>query len=72
MIVLVDSRSSHTFVNSSLVQKLQIHATPILPMDVKVANGASLLCTAEIKQFEWWTQGNTFEVNAKVVNIGGL
>jgi hypothetical protein len=51
---------------------LQIHATPILPMDVKVANGASLLCTTEIKQFEWWTQGNTFEVNAKVVNIGGL
>jgi hypothetical protein len=39
-------------------------------MDIKVANGASLLCTTEIKQFEWWTQGNTFEVNAKVVNIG--
>jgi hypothetical protein len=51
--VLVDSRSSHTFINFALVQGLQMQTTPILPMDVKVANGASLLCTTKIKQFEW-------------------
>jgi predicted aspartyl protease len=70
MIVLVDSGSSHTFINSALVQSLQIKATPMLPMNVKVANGASLLCTSEIRYFEWWTQCNTFQVDAKVINIG--
>jgi hypothetical protein len=28
------------------------------------------LCTSEIRYFEWWTQCNTFQVDAKVINIG--
>jgi ribosomal protein L32 len=70
MIILIDSGSSHTFVISALVSRLQLHASPILPMNVKVANGAQMLCASEIKKFEWWTQGHTFQVDAKVVNIG--
>jgi hypothetical protein len=40
--ILVDSRSSHIFLSSVVASKLQVVATTISPMAVKVANGASL------------------------------
>jgi hypothetical protein len=60
MVILVDSRSSHTFLNSSLANKLHISASTILPMAVRIANGAPLTCVLEAKNFEWWCQGHTF------------
>jgi hypothetical protein len=39
-------------------------------MDVRVANGADLPCTIEIKDFEWWIQSNTFQANVKVIAMG--
>jgi hypothetical protein len=54
MVILVDSDSLHTFVNSGIVNRLQVLATPTQPMTVKVANGDTLLCSSKIKNFEWW------------------
>jgi predicted aspartyl protease len=70
LVVPIDSGSSHTFLNSVLAQKLQATTTPLPPMSVKVANGASLSCTAEVKNFELWVQGYTFQVDAKLIDIG--
>jgi hypothetical protein len=39
-------------------------------MTVKVANGASLSCVVEVKNFVWWTQGLTFQVDAKIIDMG--
>jgi predicted aspartyl protease len=57
LIVLHDSGSSYMFLNKALAQKLQLAISPIAPMAVKVANGASLSCSAKVRQFEWWIQG---------------
>jgi predicted aspartyl protease len=70
LIILVDSGSSHTFLSSSLAYKLQLAATPLAHMTIKVANGAVLPCTSEIKGFEWWIQGHTFHIDAKVLDMG--
>jgi hypothetical protein len=70
LVVPIDSGSSHTFLNSVLAQKLQATTTPLPPMSVKVANGASLSCTAEVKNFKLWVQGYTFQVDAKLIDIG--
>jgi hypothetical protein len=53
LIILVDSGSLHTFLNSNIAGKLKITSIAIAPMSVKVANGASLPCKAEVKNFEW-------------------
>jgi hypothetical protein len=42
LIILLDSDSSYTFLNKALAQKLQLAISPIAPMAVKVANGATL------------------------------
>lgn len=38
-LVLVDSRSSHTFVNSQSLSKLNVNIQHIEPLRVKIANG---------------------------------
>jgi hypothetical protein len=58
------------FLNSSLAHKLQLTATPLACMSVKVANGVVLSCTSEVKSFEWWIQGHTFHMDAKVLDMG--
>jgi hypothetical protein len=70
LVVLLDSGSFHTFLNSAIARKLQVHSTAVPPMYIKVANGALQSCIAEVKQFEWWCQGHTFQVDAKIINIG--
>jgi hypothetical protein len=39
-------------------------------MNVEVANGELLPCCSEVKDFEWWCQGQTFQVTAKVIDMG--
>jgi hypothetical protein len=70
LVILVDSGSSPTFLNSVIAKKLQVQPTAVAPMTVKVANGAMLSRTAEAKHFQWWCQGNTFQVNAKIIDMG--
>jgi hypothetical protein len=51
LLILVDSGSSHTFLNSAFSHKLQVAATPIAPLSVRVASGNTLSYTSEVKNF---------------------
>jgi hypothetical protein len=53
MLILVDSGSSHTFVRSSFLTKLGIHAKPTTPRQVKVANGEVLITDHYVPKLEW-------------------
>jgi hypothetical protein len=70
LIILIDSGSSHTFLNIAIANKLQVQKTAIPALSVRVANGASLPCTSEVKKFDWWIQGLTFAVDAKIMDMG--
>jgi hypothetical protein len=70
LVILLDLGSCHTFLNSRIANKLQLSYTPVPHMTVKVANGASLSCVVEVKNFVWWTQGLTFQVDAKIIDMG--
>ena len=70
--VLVDSGASHNFINSKLVKKLHLQATPIEAFDVKVANGERLRCTHVVKQIQLLVQGVEIEAELHVLNLAGL
>jgi hypothetical protein len=38
-------------------------------MSVNVANGALIPCNAQVQNFQWWIQGHTFEVDAKIIEM---
>jgi len=47
--VLVDSRSTHNFLNSSIALKLQSELTTITPITVQAANGGKMSCESVCK-----------------------
>ena len=72
MLLLLDSGSSHTFIDQQLADKLKYKAQDLpTPLIVKVANGEQLQCTQHIQGLEWWIQGHTFTTDMKVLAMGG-
>lgn len=55
--ILIDSGSTHNFMNTWVANKLQCVLTPINPVTVKAANGGKMLCSAICKNFRWRMQG---------------
>lgn len=70
MLILVDTGSFHTFVNSEFVKRVQASKTSINPLRVKVANGQVLQCNSKVKDLRWWIQGHTFQHDAKIISLG--
>jgi hypothetical protein len=70
MLLLVDSGSSHTFINSNFVERLQCPTTLIPAVDVKIANGEQLQCDQVVPQLAWWAQGHSFVTDMRVLPLG--
>lgn len=67
--ILVDSGSSHTFINSAVAQSLS-GVQPLSPaVHVQVANGAVLQCTSHIPSADWSIQGYHFSTNLKLLPL---
>lgn len=68
--MLVDSRSTHTFV-SHKVAALFDSVTPLpAPVLVRVADGGELVCSDYIPNYKWWAQGFHCRTNMRVLPLG--
>ncbi|KAJ1702159.1 hypothetical protein LUZ63_001938 [Rhynchospora breviuscula] len=68
---LIDSGSTHSFVNPHIVHQLSLPTIYTTPLSVKIADG-SLLSTNQICQnLQFQLQGITFEGNLRVLEIQG-
>jgi hypothetical protein len=68
-LILIDSGSSHSFVISSFVNRLNLPITALSPLTVKVANGDTLISDAVVKHMQWWTAGHTFTHDMRVLDL---
>lgn len=68
--ILVDSGSSHSFLNTSVAAKLLEVLALVTLVKVQVADGTALLCSQELKDAEWSIQGYTFHSTLKVLPLG--
>lgn len=71
MLLLVDSGSSHSFVNSAFVSRAGCDITPVNPVRVRVANGQFMSCTSAVKNLSWWYNGTTFSDEMRILDLGG-
>nr|AAM51834.1 Putative plant disease resistance polyprotein [Oryza sativa Japonica Group]ABF94062.1 retrotransposon protein, putative, unclassified [Oryza sativa Japonica Group] len=71
LLLLVDSGSSHNFIDYNFAQMLGLPLKPIPSTLVKVANGDCLPCQYVVPGFFWWIQGHTFTYDMRVVTLGG-
>jgi hypothetical protein len=53
VLILIDSGSSSSFISSKLVAQLSLQSTVCSTLSVRVANGASLPCSAIIPRAVW-------------------
>uniref|UniRef100_A0ACD5ZQQ3 Uncharacterized protein n=1 Tax=Avena sativa TaxID=4498 RepID=A0ACD5ZQQ3_AVESA len=70
VLMLIDSGSSHCFVNQDIASSLTGARKSIPPVQVQIANGGILTCDQEIVYCEWWCQGATFRSTLKVLPLG--
>jgi hypothetical protein len=67
--ILVDSGSTHNFLNSSVAQKLQSELTTITPITVQAANGGKMSCESVCKGLKWKIQGVSFEADVFIMDL---
>lgn len=66
---MVDSGSTHNFLNKETALKLGCFLKPLGRTRVLVANGHQLPCASMCEGFEWKAQGQVFKVDAYVLSL---
>lgn len=67
--ILLDSRSSHTFISAHLSTQLAGITTHATPVKAQVANGCIIQCVSELLQVEWSINGFIFHFDLKVLPL---
>ncbi|XP_073353661.1 uncharacterized protein [Aegilops tauschii subsp. strangulata] len=70
MLLLLDSGSTHSFVNKSFVKRVGVETQEIATLDVRVANGDRLTCSRQVPELKWWMQGHTFSTPMYELDTG--
>lgn len=70
ILLLVDSRSSSSFVDTRIANKLQTQTALSKPCTVKVSDGRILQYTHYIPRCSWVTQGHEFSTDFKILTLG--
>jgi hypothetical protein len=67
--ILVDFGSSHSFLNAAMLSRIQYTATPAKCMIVRVGNGQHIFSDLKVEKLEWWIQGHTFQIDARILDL---
>ncbi|XP_026458591.1 uncharacterized protein LOC113359121 [Papaver somniferum] len=69
--VLIDTGSTHSFVDAALAEKLHLHIAPTGQMLVNVANGDTTVSHGVCQRLQWSMQGFKFSSDLRVLPLGG-
>ena len=71
ILILLDSGSSGTFINSDLVERCNLEQHDCDSLKFMAADGSSLLSDKVIPQLQWVVQGHSFHFDARVLSFKG-
>jgi hypothetical protein len=71
MITLIDSGSSHSFINKEFALRARCPISSADVAQVKLANGSIVTCDQQVSDLEWMTQSYTFKTTMRVLELGG-
>ncbi|XP_074343112.1 uncharacterized protein LOC141680927 [Apium graveolens] len=69
--ILIDSGSTHSFIDSGLVKQLGLIAEVVLPLIVSVADGSRIIVDSICKKLEFTIQGHKFSNDLRLFPLGG-
>jgi hypothetical protein len=67
--ILIDSGSTHNFLNSAFANKLQCLTHPIRTLVVETTNGGTMHCSVMCRNFSWRMQGVHFVADVFIVDL---
>jgi hypothetical protein len=68
-IILIDSGSMHSFIDESMINKLNFVTSKTTLLAVTVVNGNVMLCEVHSPGFTWFTQSYEFKANLRVLKL---
>jgi len=69
--ILIDSESTHSFLDDSTTKKLKCQLTSTMPLSVTVANGNRVVSNSACLGFIWEMQEEKFEADLRLLQLGG-
>ena len=72
VVILLDTGTSHNFLDAMLVKTLQLAVDTIKILEVKVANSDLIRIKGECRDLLLKMQGNEFHVNLHMLTLGGM
>ncbi|KAH0748996.1 hypothetical protein KY290_028228 [Solanum tuberosum] len=69
--VLIDSGSTHNFINEVIVQETDYQAVYSTPIRVTVVDGNYMYYSTSCPSFTWKIRGKTFKEDLKILKLGG-
>ena len=69
--ILIDSGSTHNFLDVSKAKQLNYQTETISTQAVTVADGSNIVCQSMCKHFNWEMNHKTFETEILVIALGG-
>lgn len=71
VVILIDSRSSHNFLDPALLKKIQVRVINTIKLQVNVADGAKIQSEGKCTSVSVEVQGNTITTKFDVIPFGG-
>ncbi|XP_019166953.1 PREDICTED: uncharacterized protein LOC109162723 [Ipomoea nil] len=71
VVILVDSGSTHSFLDPKLLTQLRIEPERTQVLNVTVANGEQMRCDTICKKLRWQIQKEDFEKDFRLLKLGG-
>lgn len=71
LLMLVDSGSTHSFIDEQVARKLAGIQTLSHPVQIKITDGGTMQCDRSIPNCNWWIQGCSFRTEFRVLQLGG-
>ena len=70
MLLLLDSGSTHSFINTNFAASIGAETVPLPAVQVKVANGQLIGCDSIVPRLTWTCQGHEFQTDLRVLDLG--
>ena len=67
--ILIDSGSTHNFLDLQLAKRLGLHLTPVKPVMVGVADGNRMECDSMCKGLKWVLRNTTFVTDVLLLSL---
>lgn len=71
LMILIDSGSTHNFLDEGIAGRLKCPLSDAQPLSVIVTNGGRVLSNSTCHGFNWEMQGEEFEADPRLLQLGG-